>query len=144
MGELGIRRFEFIGGEVTRFGAGWLDVVRHLRHTPCTTTATLTSGWFLEREDFLAVGRRYAMGLDLMEDLASSGVTHLTFSLDGPEPLDDRWRRSPAPYRRVLGLGSPSWLAPGFTGLGVKPLEAPLEWLGGGCCGIGSAPCAGG
>lgn len=100
--DLGIRRFDFIGGEVTRFGPGWLDVVRHLRGKGGTTVATLTSGWFLERKDFMAAGRRYADDLELMEDLAREGLTHLTFSLDGPEERHDLWRRTPGLYQRVL------------------------------------------
>ncbi len=32
---MGIRRFDFVGGEVSRYGNGWLDVVEHIRsHGP--------------------------------------------------------------------------------------------------------------
>lgn len=102
LAEMGIRRFDFIGGEVTQFGTGWLDVVRYIRERPGTTATTLTSGWFLDREDFMAGGKRYGKDLDLLEDLARHGVTHLAFSLDGPEEVHDRWRRAPGLYQRVL------------------------------------------
>lgn len=99
---LGLRRFDFIGGEVLQFGDGWLDVVRHIRGRQGTRVAVLTSGWFLERNGFTAAGRSYGTDQDLLEDLAREGVAQIVFSLDGPEPVHDRWRRAPGLYRRVL------------------------------------------
>lgn len=103
MAGMGIRHFGFIGGEVSQFGTGWLEVARHIRRWPGTTVTTLTSGWFLEREDFMAAGRRYGRDMDLLEDLARHGVSHLAFSLDGPRAVHDLWRRTPGLYQRVLG-----------------------------------------
>lgn len=104
--DLGLRRFDFIGGEVLQFGDGWLEVVRRIRRRKDARVAVLTSGWFLERSDFTAAGRGYATDLALMKDLALEGVTHLVFSLDGRQPVHDRWRGAPGLYRRVLdGFG---------------------------------------
>jgi len=127
MAGMGIRRFDFIGGEVTQFGSGWLDVVRHIRRRPDTTVSTLTSGWFLDQQDFLAAGSRYGRDLDLLEDLARRGVTHLAFSLDGPEAVHDRWRRTPGLYQRVLaGMAK-------ARQVGLKPqvsfIGEPRPWL---------------
>lgn len=125
--DLGIRRFDFIGGEVSQFGTGWLDVVRHIRRKRDTTVATLTSGWFLERKDFMAAGRLYGNDREFLADLAREGLTHLTFSLDGPEAQHDLWRRTPGLYQRVLkGLAK-------AREAGLKPqlstVGDPLPWL---------------
>ena len=34
---MGLRRFDFIGGEVTQYGEGWLEVARHIRTWSDTT-----------------------------------------------------------------------------------------------------------
>ena len=65
--------------------------------------------------------------MDLLEDLAANGVTHLTFSLDGPEELHDRWRRTPGLFQRVLGGIAKA------RKVGLKPqvstIGEPLPWL---------------
>jgi len=127
LAEMGIRRFDFIGGEVTQFGTGWLDAVRYVRKKSDTTVTTLTSGWFLERENFMAAGFRYGKDLDLLEDLARHGVTHLAFSLDGPEEVHDHCRRTPGLYQRVLaGMAK-------ARQVGLNPqvsiIGATLPWL---------------
>ena len=100
---LGLRRYDFIGGEVTRFGTGWLSVVRHVRRHPSTLVSVLSNGWFLEQRDFTAAGERYRDDRAYLRALADAGVTHLTFSLDGPRSLHDKWRSSPGLYQRILG-----------------------------------------
>lgn len=100
--DMGIPRFDFIGGEVIQFGGGWLDLVRHIRHHRETAVSVLTSGWFLGARDFVAAGRRYASDTELLKDLAHEGVTHLAFSVDGPREVHDRWRHCPGMYDKVL------------------------------------------
>ncbi|MGC4118422.1 MAG: radical SAM protein [Myxococcales bacterium] len=100
---LGLRRFDFIGGEVSRFGDGWLQVVSHLRRHPGTRVSLLTNGWFLEQEGFVAAGQRYPDDAAYLRELAAAGVTHLTFSLDGPREVHDRWRGVPGLCDRILG-----------------------------------------
>jgi MoaA/NifB/PqqE/SkfB family radical SAM enzyme len=99
---LGVERFDFIGGEVVLFGKGWLNLVRHIRGHAGTVAAVLTSGWFLGKRDFLAAGVRYHDDDALLAALREAGLTHLTFSLDGPEAIHDDWRGIPGLYRRVL------------------------------------------
>ncbi|MBK8597117.1 MAG: radical SAM protein [Holophagales bacterium] len=99
---IGLTRFDFIGGEVTLFGKGWLDLVRYIRSQGGLHVSVLTSGWFLGETNFLAAGRRYADDGAYFRELRESGLTHVVFSLDGPEETHDEGRRTPGLYRRVL------------------------------------------
>jgi hypothetical protein len=100
---LGIHRFDFIGGEVTRHGRGWLDLVEYIRgREPRALVGVVTSGWFLGQHDFSIADGRCSDDRAYLSELRGRGVTHVIFSLDGPEGLHDRWRRSPGLYRRIL------------------------------------------
>lgn len=106
---LGIRRYDFIGGEVSKFGTGWLDIAKHLQQsdagmewqTPLSVTL-YTNGWWLEESRFLAAGKTYASESDYLGDLLEHGVTHILFSIDGPEQTHDKWRKHPGLFRKVL------------------------------------------
>lgn len=99
---IGIGRFDFIGGEVTLYGKGWLALASHARERGAGHVSVLTSGWFLGETEFLAAGRRYADDSEYLRDLRGSGVTHVVFSLDGPASRHDEGRRAPGLYRRVV------------------------------------------
>jgi len=99
---LGVRRFDFIGGEVTLYGRGWLELVRRIREHPRTTAAVITSGWFLGERDFVAANHRYADTDTYLRALADAGLTHVIFSLDGPAAEHDRSRSMPGLHDRVL------------------------------------------
>lgn len=106
---MGIRRYDFIGGEVSKFGTGWLDVVEHLKQAdtamewrkPLAVTL-YTNGWWLEREHFEASGKSYVSEAEYLDDLRKHGVTHILFSIDGPEEIHDLWRGHPGLFKRVL------------------------------------------
>lgn len=106
---LGVRRYDFIGGEVSRYGDGWLELARHLvamdvaSGWPEPLAITLyTNGWWLGAEHFEAAGRTYKDEGAYLDDLRVHGVTHVLFSIDGPEARHDRWRGHPGLYQRVL------------------------------------------
>jgi hypothetical protein len=99
---IGIDRFDFIGGEVTLYGKGWLELVEYVRAQGGTHASVMTSGWFLEGKGFGAAGRRYADDAAYLGELRERGLTHVIFSLDGPEPIHDACRRTPGLYRRVI------------------------------------------
>jgi Radical SAM superfamily len=131
---LGVRRFDFIGGEVTLFGRGWLDVVERIRRHPRTTAAVVTSGWFLGERDFRAAEQRYADADAYLQTLARAGLTHVIFSLDGPAADHDRCRGVPGLHARILA-GFSQVRAAGMTPQ-VSILDAPslrttpfLPWL---------------
>jgi hypothetical protein len=118
---LGIRRFDFIGGEVTRYGDGWLELAEEIARMdreevwPQPLAITVyTNGWWLGARDFEAAGRSYRDAADYLSSLAAHGVTHVLFSIDGPEPLHDDWRGHPGLFRRVLD-GIPRVLAAGLA-----------------------------
>lgn len=130
---LGIRRFDFIGGEVILYGAKWLRVVEHIRQRGGATSAVVTSGWFLDERHFKAAGRTYDSDAHLLTELAEAGLTHVVFSLDGPAALHDRWRKVPGLYDRVIA-GFDKVRAAGMTpqvSLVVSPAlgEAALPWM---------------
>jgi MoaA/NifB/PqqE/SkfB family radical SAM enzyme len=99
---LGVARFDFIGGEVTLYGKGWLDLVAYLRAKGAHHASVTTSGWFLGEANFLAAGERYADDRAYLRALHGRGLTHVAFSLDGPADVHDRCRGVPGLYRRVL------------------------------------------
>lgn len=99
---LGIERFDFIGGEVTRYGKGWLDLVSYARSQGASHTSVITNGWFFGRRDFTAAGKRYADDHSYLADLRERGLTHVVVSLDGPEEVHDACREVPGLYRRIL------------------------------------------
>lgn len=103
---LGISRFDFIGGEVLLYGLKWPKLVSYIRSYDEKyseiSVNILTSGWFLEQSNFWAAGERYQDDEAFLHDLKTKGVTHLTFSLDGPEELHDICRKTPGLYRRIM------------------------------------------
>lgn len=100
---MGVRQFHFIGGEVTLYGRGWLELVEHIRSYPGTSAGVITSGWFLTETEFKAANAHYANDHAYLQTLAARGLTHVIFSVDGPEALHDQWRGFPGLYRRILG-----------------------------------------
>lgn len=99
---IGIRHFDFIGGEISKFGHGWLELARYIRVKPGTTVALFTNGWWLEQTDFTAAGRHYTDESAYLDDVRQHGVKYLVFSIDGPQDRHDHWRRHRGLYRRVL------------------------------------------
>lgn len=101
--QMGIRRFDFIGGEVSRYGDGWLDVTRQIRARGEDIVISLyTNGWWLDQSHFKASGKEYADTWEYLADLKDNGVSHVVFSLDGKGELHDESRRHPGLYRRIM------------------------------------------
>jgi MoaA/NifB/PqqE/SkfB family radical SAM enzyme len=99
---MGVRRFAFIGGEVSQYGDGWLELVRHMRSYADVGVALCTNGWWLGQRDFAAAGRRYPDVPAYLADLKDNGLSHVIFSLDGRGAAHDDSRRHPGLYRRIL------------------------------------------
>lgn len=100
---MGVARFDFIGGEVSKYGNGWLELVHHIHSLKEKAQISLyTNGWWLDQQDFLAAGKTYADIWAYLADLKVHGVTHITFSLDGPGKLHDQSRHQPGLYERIL------------------------------------------
>lgn len=100
---MGIRRFDFIGGEVSRYGNGWLELARQIRTRGDDIVISLyTNGWWLEQSHFKAAGREYADTWEYLADLKANGVSHVVFSLDGQGELHDVSRHHPGLYRRIM------------------------------------------
>jgi len=103
---LGVKHFMFIGGEVTKYGDGWLSVARNLSGRGAEVVGVMTNGWWLGQRDFEAAGRVYPTSWRYLTDLREHGVTHVVFSLDGPAAEHDANRHSPGLYKRILvGIG---------------------------------------
>jgi MoaA/NifB/PqqE/SkfB family radical SAM enzyme len=100
---MGIRRFDFVGGEVSRYGDGWLDVVEHIRSRGEDIPISLyTNGWWLEQENFQAAGQFFANDQTYLEELKRRGVHYVTFSLDGQNEAHDLSRHHPGLYQKIL------------------------------------------
>lgn len=99
---LGIRRFDFIGGEISKYGNGWLELVSHIQSHANMVVTLYTNGWWLCQKNFTAAGKNYPTVTDYLADLKQSGITHILFSVDGPEIIHDKWRKKPGLYKRIL------------------------------------------
>lgn len=101
--DLGIRHFDFIGGEVSKFGTGWLDLARHISRNKDVYITLITNGWWLNRKGmFEAAGQQYYGTLAYLEHLREAGVTHILFSLDGRGAVHDQSRKHPGLYRKIM------------------------------------------
>lgn len=101
--QMGLRRFDFIGGEVSRYGNGWLELARHIRSRGAELVISLyTNGWWLEQSHFQAAGKEYGDTWEYLADLKANGVSHVVFSLDGQRELHDASRQHPGLYRRIM------------------------------------------
>ncbi len=102
LASMGVRRFAFIGGEVTKYADGWLTVARSVRARGAEVVGVLTNGWWLGRGGFEAAGERYPSVRRYLDELRDHGVTHVVFSLDGPASVHDRNRHHPGLYGRIV------------------------------------------
>jgi MoaA/NifB/PqqE/SkfB family radical SAM enzyme len=102
LGDMGIGEFAFIGGEVSRFGDGWLELAARIASRGARIVSVLSNGWFLGERSFEAAGRRYAGEEAYFLDLKAHGVTHIGFSVDGPGQAHDRSRGREGLYLRIL------------------------------------------
>lgn len=101
--QMGIRRFDFVGGEVSLYGKGWLDVASHIHAQDASIHISLYSnGWWLEREKFRTTGREYENTQSYLADLKAHGVSHVVFSIDGPGEEHDRSRHQSGLYEKIL------------------------------------------
>jgi pyruvate-formate lyase-activating enzyme len=101
-GDMGVRDFVFIGGEVSKYGTRWLDLASRLRYRGARIVGFLTNGWWLGARTFEAAGQRYGSTADYLADLREHGVTHTGFSIDGREAVHDRCRNVSGLYRRIV------------------------------------------
>ena len=103
---MGIERFFFVGGEVSKFGNGWLEIVRHIRNSSDAVVTLFTNGWWLERRNFDAAGRTYSSDVEYLTELEKNGLTDILFSIDGSAEVHDRCRGVQGLFDRVLdGFG---------------------------------------
>ena len=101
--QMGIHRFDFVGGEVSLYGKGWLDVASHIRGQDTDAHISLYSnGWWLERDEFRAAGMMYANTQAYLAELKGYGVNHVVFSLDGPDEEHNLSRHQPGLYEKIL------------------------------------------
>lgn len=99
---IGVRQFDFVGGEVSRYGDGWSALVRHIAGYNETTVTLATNGWWLGQTDFAAAGCRFPEAKAYLAHLKESGLSHVVFSLDGQCTQHDHSRRHPGLYKRIM------------------------------------------
>lgn len=100
---MGIRRFDFVGGEVSKYGKGWLDVAEHIRSYGADIIISLyTNGWWLEQEKLQAAGSSFDGTQPYLKELKRRGVSHVVFSLDGPSDEHDESRHHPGLYQKIM------------------------------------------
>lgn len=131
---IGLERFDFIGGEVTLYGKGWLDLVAYIRARGGSHVSVITSGWFFGENGFRAVGKRYSDDVEYLADLRKRGLTHVIVSLDGSAEVHDACRGVPGLYDRAIE-GLEKVRAAGLTprvslvlGMGSRRAET-LSWI---------------
>jgi MoaA/NifB/PqqE/SkfB family radical SAM enzyme len=100
--ELNINRFDFIGGEVSKYGVGWLQLAKHTNRNFDKTITVFSNGWWLEKTDFEAAGKHYVNDIQYLSDLKQNGVTHILFSIDGHEDQHDKSRKHVGLYHKII------------------------------------------
>ena len=100
--KMGIRHFNFVGGEVSKYGDGWLDLCRHISGDPLNRVTLYTNGWWLDKTNFNAAGRIYKDTDDYLATLKEAGVAVIKLSIDGPGEIHDQSRGQPGLYDKVL------------------------------------------
>ncbi len=99
---LNIKRYDFIGGEVSKFGNGWLELANHINGNHDKTVTIYTNGWWLENTDFEAAGKYYTNDSEYLADLKQNGITHILFSIDGHEEVHDKSRNHKGLFKKIL------------------------------------------
>jgi MoaA/NifB/PqqE/SkfB family radical SAM enzyme len=100
--ELGIRKFAFIGGEVSKYGNHWLELSKYINRDNSFRLLIVTNGWWLEETNFSAAGINYATDMEYLSDLKQNGLTHIIFSIDGDEKQHDKWRKHPGLFSKIM------------------------------------------
>lgn len=99
---LGIKRYDFIGGEVTKLGYKWLELTRYINRNNDKIVTVYTNGWWTKKQNFEAAGKFYKNTDEYLTDLKQNGVTHILFSIDGNENIHDKNRQQPGLFERIL------------------------------------------
>ena len=99
---LNIQRFDFVGGEVSKYGNGWLELANYINRRGDKTVTLYTNGWWLESADFEAAGKCYRNDAEYLSDLKQNGVTHVLFSIDGHEERHDQSRKQKGLYQKII------------------------------------------
>ena len=123
---LNINRFDFVGGEVSKYGNGWLGLASHINRNGDNTVTLYTNGWWLEATGFEAAGKCYRDELEYLSDLKQNGVTHVLFSIDGHEERHDQSRKHKGLYQKIIssfGRIKQTGIQPGISALIHDELE---------------------
>jgi len=112
---LGINKFEFIGGEVTKFANGWLNVTKEINKDFDQIISVYTNGWWINKSNFDAAGKIYLSDIDYITDLKNNGVTHIVFSIDGYKEKHNISRGINGLYDNIISV------LPKVKNAGLKP-----------------------
>jgi len=99
---LNIERYDFIGGEVSKYGNSWLDLAKHINSNNDRIITVYSNGWWLEKINFEAAGKYYKDDIEYLNDLKLNGITHILFSIDGHEEMHDKSRKNPGLFAKIL------------------------------------------
>ena len=99
---IGVRRFDFIGGEVSKYGKGWLELAKHIKKYKHKQIHLYTNAWWIEKQNFEAAGTIYKNQNEYLADLKKNGVTHIVISIDGDEQHHNKQRRKRGLFSRIV------------------------------------------
>jgi len=100
--KLHIENYSFIGGEVSKYGNGWLNLTKHISENGGKSISLFTNGWWLEAQNFEAAGKSYKNDMEYLTDLKTHGVTHILFSIDGKPDYHDLSRKHKGLFGRII------------------------------------------
>ena len=99
---LGVRRFDFIGGEVSKYAEGWLQLAKHIqKYKKKTQIRLFTNAWWIGETNFEAAGISYKNQTEYLADLKENGITHIIISIDGSEKHHDAQRHHKGLFSRI-------------------------------------------
>ncbi len=119
--KMGVNKFAFIGGEVSKYGDNWIELASYIRKQADVKIGLVTNGWFcLEPGPFTAAGQVYSCIEHYLATLKINGITHVLFSLDGEDKEHNTSRGKQGLYESILN---------GFKKVRSAGLEARVSLL---------------
>ena len=99
---IGIKKFSFIGGEVSKYANKWLELIKQINKYKNCEVKLYTNGWWLEKTNFTAAGIIYKNQYEYLTELKKNGLTNIVFSIDGHQEHHDKQRKQKNLFSRIL------------------------------------------
>lgn len=98
---MGVPYYLFTGGEISKYGKNWLNIVKHVSATG-HHAGFITNGWWGISDKIKTSDGEYNGVTEYVQILKEAGIQRIMFSLDGLEQEHDEYRKSPGLFKKVV------------------------------------------